>query len=82
MITVVYAMGTEFVQAPQGPRVRVMKGSHWPDSDPIVRARPELFSPDPRWGMQYTTEPDGYDAPIEEATANPGEQRSVRRRAS
>lgn len=82
MIPVVYAMGTEMVEAPHGPRVRVVKGTHWPAEDPVVRARPDLFSPDPRFGMLYTVEPAGYDAPVEEATANPGEQRSVRRRAS
>lgn len=79
MIDVVFAMGTAFVEVPNGIRAKVMKGSHWPKSDPIVRARPELFSDDPRWGMFYTEEPAGYDAPIEAASAAPGEKRSVRR---
>lgn len=79
MIDVVFAMGTDHVNLPNGGRVRVQKGTHWPADDPAVRSRPELFSPDPRWGMWYSKEPDGYDAPIEMATNNPGEKRSVRR---
>jgi hypothetical protein len=65
---------------PDGASIPVQKGSHWPADDPVVKRRPALFSPDPRWGLLYTVEPDGYDAPpVEEATANPGEKRSVRR---
>lgn len=79
MIDVVFAMGTDFVNLPGGGRVKVQKGTHWPADDPAVRSRPELFSADPRWGMWYSREPAGYDAPVEEATANPGEKRSVRR---
>lgn len=79
MIRVKYAMGTDFVNLHGGGRVRVVKGSHWAADDPAVEARPELFSDDPRWGMQYTSEPDGYDAPVETASAAPGERRSVRR---
>lgn len=79
MIDVVFAMGTAPVDLPGGGRVQVRKGSHWPADDPAVRARPELFSDDPRWGMFYTVEPDGYDAPIETASAAPGERRNVRR---
>lgn len=81
MINVVYAMGTDFVNLRNGGRVRVFKGSHWPADDPAVEARPELFSPDPRWGMQYTSEPEGYDAPVETASAAPGERRTARRTA-
>ncbi len=79
-IPVVYAVGTNVIDLPTG-RVRVAKGSHWPVDDPAVRAHPEMFSSDSRWGMQYTAEPEGYDAPIETATAAPGEKRSVRRPA-
>lgn len=82
MINVVYAMGTDYVNLPSGGRVRVNKGSHWPADDPAVRTRPELFSDDPRWGMQYTAVPDGYDAPVETASSAPGERRIARRSAS
>lgn len=81
MVDLVYAIDNAFIDMPYGPRLPVPKGSHWPADDPAVRARPELFSRDARWGMFYTPghEPEGYDAPIEEATANPGERRNVRR---
>lgn len=78
-IPIVYATGTDNVNLPAGGRVRVAKGTHWPATDPAVRARPDLFSDDPRWGLLYTVEPDGYDAPIETASAAPGEKRSARR---
>lgn len=80
-IPVVYAVGTEYVNLPGGGRARVQKGTHWPADDPVVRVRPELFSTDPRWGLYYSVEPDGYDAPVETATAAPGERRTTRRPA-
>lgn len=85
MIDVVFAMGTERVGMPDGHSVQVRKGSHWPANDPVVRARPSLFTPDARYGLQYTAPPPGYDGDlneVEEATANPGERRSVRRHSA
>lgn len=82
MIEVVYALASEMVNIPTGATVPVQKGTHWPAGDPVVKARPALFTPDPRYGLQYTEAPPGYDtdlSEIEEATANPGEKRSVRR---
>lgn len=77
---VVYAVGSQPVDLPSGGRVQVRKGSHWPANDPAVKAFPHLFSADPRWGLWYTVEPDGWDAPVvETASAAPGEKRSVRR---
>lgn len=81
MIEVVYATAQMTIDLPTGQRVVVPKGSHWPADDPVVRSRPTEFSTDPRYGMLYSREPEGYDAPVvEQATANPGEMRSVRRR--
>ncbi len=82
MIDVVYAMGTENVNMPTGATIPVHKGSHWPASDPVVKARPGLFTADPRYGLLYTEAPPGHDSElneVEEATSNPGEKRSVRR---
>ena len=82
MIDVVYAMGTENVNMPSGATVQVHKGTHWPATDPVVQVRPALFTTDPRYGLLYTAAPPGHDTElneIEEATANPGEKRSVRR---
>lgn len=80
-IPVVFAAGTEIVTMPDGRSIRVVKGTHWPAEDPVVKLRPELFTPDARFGMLYTVEPDGYDAPAETATAAPGERRTTRRPA-
>lgn len=82
MIDVVYAVATERVGMSDGHSVQVHKGTHWPANDPVVRARPHLFTSDARYGLQYTAAPPGYDGDlneVEEATANPGERRSVRR---
>lgn len=84
MTDFVYAMGTEKVHLPTGATVLVPKGSMVPAADPVVRARPDLFSPDPRYcaSLFGTVVPDGLgpdDPPVEAATANPGERRSARR---
>ena len=83
---VVYATSTTSVGLPNGASGTIHKGTHWPADDPIVRAHPDLFSDDPRWGMNYSVEPEGYndpprssDTPVEQATAAPGEKRSTRR---
>ncbi len=79
----VFAMGTESVHLPNGVTVQVPRGSMVPDSDPVVRARPDLFSPDPRYAAAlFATEfPEGWGdgAPVEAATAVPGERRNARR---
>jgi len=83
-IEIVYAMARALVGNGSGASVLVAKGSHWPAADPVVLANPQLFSADPRWGLQYSVEPDGWDDPVggsvETATATPGEKRSVSRR--
>jgi len=76
---VVYATSTARVATPDGGHVMVVKGQHWPASDPVVRHQPSLFTTDPRWGMTYSVQPDGFDAPAEQATAAPGERRNTRR---
>lgn len=77
---VVYATTTTVVPL-DGAQHRVQKGTHWPADDPIVVASEGkgIFSTDPRYGMLYTREPAGYNDPVEQATAAPGERRSTRR---
>jgi hypothetical protein len=76
---VVYAT-TDFPCEINGGRARVWKGSHWPADDPLVAEFPDRFSSDPRYGLQYSRQPDGFDRPqVEQATAAPGERRTVRR---
>ena len=77
---VVYATSTARVATPDGGHVMVVKGQHWPVSDPVVKHQPSLFSADPRWGMTFSAQPEGFDdAPVEQATAAPGEKRTTRR---
>lgn len=82
MIECVYATGTfPATNEVTGQRLMVRHGSHWPADDPIVRQHPEAFSTDPRYGLQYSQEPEGWnEPPVETATAGPGERRQVRRR--
>lgn len=80
---VVYASSSASVSH-LGAQVPVHKGQHWAAEDPLVQQYPHLFSHDPRYGLCYTREPAGYDAPpmdspVETATAAPGERRSTRR---
>jgi hypothetical protein len=80
-VDIVYATATTTVGLRSGGQILLGKGTHWPASDPVVEDHPELFSADPRYGLVFTTQPDGWDAaPIETATANPGEQRRTRNR--
>lgn len=78
---VVYAKYRTQVITPDGGRWNVDGGQHWPADDPVVKAAPEgLFDPDPRTGVKYSVlpaEPPG--APVEQATAAPGEKRNTRR---
>jgi hypothetical protein len=80
---VVFAIGTANVTLSTGATVRVQRGSMVPESDPLVRARPDLFSSDPRYapnllGTELPTE-FSEDAPVETASAAPGERRNARR---
>lgn len=80
MIEHVFATADFPAETPDGRRAQVWKGSHWPADDPIVQRYPGNFSGDPRFGLQFTRQPAGWDdPPVEQATAAPGEKRNVRR---
>jgi len=74
---VVYAKDTAQIPTVECGLVLVRAGEHWPASDPVVKAAPTLFSPDPRFGLRYSAVPE--PEPLEQATAAPGERRTVRR---
>lgn len=79
---VVFAQGDGQVPLLSGQVAQVRKGQHWPSTDQVVKLRPDLFTSDPRFGLLYTEAPPGFDAElneVEEATAVPGEKRSVKR---
>jgi hypothetical protein len=75
---IVYATATAVVPLPDGGRMHVAKGTHWPADDPNVKAQPSLFSSDARYGLNFSTTPVGFDAPVEQASAAPGERRNRR----
>ena len=76
----VYASDTRRVSLEDGGFGVIQKGTHWSADDPIVVAHPDAFSRDPRYGLAYSVEPAGWDAPVEQATAAPGERRAQVRR--
>jgi hypothetical protein len=76
---IVFARETRQVPLPDGGFGVIHKGTHWPADDPIVAAHPEAFTTDARYGLNYSRQPAGYDAPVEQTTAAPGEKRNVRR---
>jgi hypothetical protein len=79
-VKVVYARSSVVLPLPAGYPIRILIGSHWRADDPVVRDHPDLFSEDPRTGLsQSAALPDVEDAPVEQATAGPGERRAVRR---
>lgn len=80
MIEHVFATADFPAHTKSGHRAQVWKGSHWPKNDPVVVEYPDRFSADPRYGMQFTQPPEGFDAPpVEQASAAPGEKRQNRR---
>jgi hypothetical protein len=74
---VVFATATVSVAMAAGYPLLVQKGSHWRGDDPFVLEHPDLFSEDPRYGMQYS-QPQREER-VETMTAAPGERRSARR---
>jgi hypothetical protein len=70
---IVFATGNAVI-AHDGGRIKVMKGTHWPASDPLVKQHSDLFSDDPRWGLFYSVEPAGY----RDVEATPAPARSGR----
>lgn len=64
-----------------GLKIRLSPGEAWWASDPIVKARPELFNrlPVTVRGVPSQRKSDSSDSPIENATANPGVKRQVKK---
>lgn len=68
----VFAKSTAVVNDLGSP-VTIQGGSHWLASDPLVVARPDLFTRDCRYGLAWSGEPpecltippDGDDPPLE-----------------
>lgn len=75
-VRVVYATTTTSVHGPSGMPVQIVWGSHWPASDPVVLAHPELFTDDPTPGLRISA-PLRDPVVVEQATAAPGERRII-----
>jgi hypothetical protein len=71
----VYANTTTGVQGPDGNIWNLRENDPWDADDPLVKARPGLFSDDPVKVMRTV-----HAAPVvEQATRAPGERRNTRR---
>jgi hypothetical protein len=81
-VNVVYAVETGSLLNADGSMVLVRKGTHWSAADPVVRAHPDWFSGDPRYGLSWTGDPpkEMAEPPVEQTTAGPGEKRGAVRR--
>jgi hypothetical protein len=75
---VVFPKSSVVLAMPDGSTMHVPLGTHWSADDPVVLAHPDVFSADPRHGV-YRHTPESMADDVEQATANPGERRSVRR---
>lgn len=58
--------------------IRLQPGDPWAADDPFVMARPDLFASAPPF-VHRTTAAGVVSAPVEQATAAPGERRIVGR---
>lgn len=72
---VVYAMASGHVGGPDGLMMMVVKGTHWPATDPVVLGNPSVFSTDPRWGLS-TSVPASFDEPTPDADPAPARRRA------
>ncbi len=70
-MSVFYAIETATVPMPTGEQITIRKGEPYPADHPVVVRCPGFFSEDPSYGM--------HSQEVEQATANPGEKRNVRR---
>lgn len=68
---IVYAVDTATVALTTGDTFTIHRGQKYDADLQVVREQPGFFSDDPATGMR--------DAPVEQATAAPGERRSTRR---
>lgn len=62
-----------------GESLYVNEGELWDADDPLVKERPDMFTDDLS-GVTRTSVPPKREAPVEQATAAPGEKRQTRRR--
>jgi hypothetical protein len=75
---VVYATFSTWVT----PTVQIQRGEIWDPDDPVVQSHPDWFTSDPT-GLMRRSDPPSIapmtEPAVEQATAAPGEKRSVKR---
>jgi len=77
---IVYPVTDATLTLADGSVFVVHRGQHWTTTDRVVQEKPDAFSDDPRYGLAFSTPPaEMADPPVEQATAAPGEKRSMRR---
>ena len=77
---VVYPVADAALPLANGASFTVRRGQHWPVEDAVVKEHPGMFSTDPRYGLAFSSPPpEMSEAPVEQATAAPGERRASRR---
>lgn len=77
---IVYPVTDATLTLANGSVFVVRRGQHWSTEDAVVKEKPDAFSADPRYGLAFSVPPaEMADPPVEQATAEPGERRSVRR---
>lgn len=66
-----------------GSPVSIVSGQIWQADNPVVKARPGLFTDDflASGFVRVETSPVLREAPVEQATAAPGEKRATKRTA-
>jgi hypothetical protein len=70
----VFAKANAIAGPEYGDRM-VPGGSHWPADDPLVLARPELFTADCRYGLMFSGDaPDYMNVPPDEEPVRPRER--------
>jgi hypothetical protein len=77
---IVYPVTDATLTLANGSVFVVRRGQHWSTEDAVVKEKPDAFSADPRYGLAFSAPPpEMADPPVEQATAEPGEKRSIRR---
>lgn len=78
---IVYPVADAVLPLKSGASFTIRRGQHWSAHDTVVQEHPDMFTTDARYGLAFSTPPQELsEGPVEQATAAPGERRSVRNR--
>lgn len=78
MLEAVYPVADAALTLANGAVYPVRRGQHWWANDDVVREHPDMFSPDPRYGLAFSTPPaEMADPPAETPVTAPAGQRGT-----